>query len=172
MSPTRKVLVGWCLLAAGASPAALIGYLQPPGPYAEQESMMRFEIRPAAGGTPGPGVSPDAKLTVKVVGDLEAQIVETESGRRVGAVLRHSLRRPGMRIHTWAFSPEGQLLATASSEEEGEDTVGEVRVWEVATGKLLAVATDAQYDLGRVHTVAFSENGKTVVIHCEEISGK
>jgi hypothetical protein len=77
-----------------------------------------------------------------------------------------------MRIHTWAFGLGGRLLATASSAGDGEDTVGEVRVWEAATGKLLAVATDAEFDLGRVHTVAFSPDGKVVVIHCEEISGK
>jgi hypothetical protein len=77
-----------------------------------------------------------------------------------------------MRIHAWAFSPDGRRLATASSEGNGEDTVGEVRVWDVATGTLLAVATDARYELGRVHTVAFSEDGRAVLIHCEDISGK
>jgi hypothetical protein len=106
------------------------------------------------------------------VGDLQAQIVEAGSGRPVAPPLRHSLRRPGMRIDTWAFSPDGRRLATASSQGRGADTVGEVRVWEVATGKLLAAATDARYDLGRVHAVAFAADGEAVLIRCEAMSGK
>jgi hypothetical protein len=63
-------------------------------------------------------------------------------------------------------------VATASSEGEDEDTVGEVRVWQVARGRLVAVATDARFDLGRVHAIAFSEDNRVVLIHCEELSGK
>jgi hypothetical protein len=77
-----------------------------------------------------------------------------------------------MRIHIWAFSADGRLLVTASSEGEDEDTVGEVRVWEVATGKLLAVATDARFDLGRVQAVAFAPGGRAVIVYCDEMSGK
>jgi hypothetical protein len=91
MNLTRKAVVGWCLLAcaAGAFPVALIGSLQPPVPPGEQQPLVPFEIRHAAGGAPGPLVSPDGRLTVKVVGDLEAQVVEAGSGRRVGPVLWH-----------------------------------------------------------------------------------
>jgi hypothetical protein len=139
---------------------------------ARQEPPVRFEIRHTPGGSPGPLSSPGGRLTVKIVGDLRAQIVEAASGTPVGPVLWHSRRRDRMRIHTWAFSPDGRRLATASSAGEGEDTVGEVRVWDVATGRLLAAATDARYELGRVHTVAFSGDGKAVVVHCEDVSGK
>jgi hypothetical protein len=77
MNLTRKAVVGWCLLAcaAGAFPADPIGSLQPPVSPGEQQPLVPFEIRHAAGGAPGPLVSPDGKLTVKVVGDLEAQAV-------------------------------------------------------------------------------------------------
>jgi WD40 repeat protein len=142
----------------------------PPG-SAKQPPPVCFEIRHAPGEKPGLLNSPDGKLTVRIVGDLQAQIVEASSGNRVGPVLRHSQRRDGMRIHTWAFSPDGNRLATASSEGDGEDTVGEVRVWDMATGKLLAVATDARYELGRVYTLTFSGDGRVVLIHCEDISG-
>jgi hypothetical protein len=50
--------------------------------------------------------------------------------------------------------------------------VGEVRVWEVARGRPVAVATDARFELGRVHAIAFSEDSRLVLIHCEELSGK
>jgi hypothetical protein len=166
--------VAFCLLAwaAGATPVVPPGAPRPPAGSAEQRPPVRFEIRHAPGGEPGPLTSPDGKLTVTIVGDLQAQIVEAGSGRAVGPVLGHSRRRDGMRIHTWAFSPDGNRVVTASSEGDGEDTVGEVRVWDVTTGKLLAVATDARYELGRVCTVAFSGDGRTVLIHCDDISGK
>ena len=106
-----------------------------------------------------------------MVDDLTARIIDTASGNPVGAELRHSPRRDGMRITTWAFSDDGRLLATASSEGEGVDTVGEVRVWDVATGRRLASATDARYALGRVHTLAFADN-RTLLVGCDDISGK
>ncbi len=40
------------------------------------------------------------------------------------------------------------------------------------TWQPLAEATSTQYDLGRVCTVAFSPDGSTMLIRCEEISGK
>jgi WD40 repeat protein len=133
---------------------------------------VRFEFSHAPDGKPGPALSPDGKRTVKLVDDLRAQVVDVGSGAAAGPVLCHSRRRPGMRLHAWAFSPDGRLLATASSQGEGEDTVGEVRVWEVGGGRLLAVATDARYPLGRVRTIAFAPDGKTVLVHCDDVSGK
>jgi hypothetical protein len=166
------VTLGLLACATGAAPAGPLATQTAPALGAGPNAPVRFEISHAAGGRPGPPTSPDGKWTVKVVGDLQALVVEAGSGRPAGPVLRHSQRRDGMRLHAWAFSPDGRLLATASSEGEGEDTVGEVRVWEVVTGRLVAVATDAGYELGRIATVAFSEDGKAVLIHCEDISGK
>src|SRR5262249_25844912 len=108
---------------------------------------------------------------VKVVDDLTARVVEAASGKPVGPELRHSPRRDGMRINTWAFSADGGLLATASSEGDGVDTVGEVRVWDVATGKPVATATDARYALGGAHPLAFADN-RPLLAGCDDISGK
>ena len=158
-------LVALCLAAwpAVADP--------PPLPSPAGQDLFRFEIQHTRTGKAGPATTPDGRLTVKVVDDLTARVVEAASGRPVGPDLRHSPRRTGMRLNTWAFSDDGRLLATASSEGEGVDTVGEVRVWDVATGKLLAVATDARYALGRVHTVAFADS-RTLLVGCDDISGK
>lgn len=175
MNRARNRLVALGLLAWAASAAAVAVRDPQPKPALRAHppgSAVRFEINHTGNGKAGPLTSPDGKLTVKVVGALEAVIVETGSNRPAGPVLRHSQRRDSMRLHTWAFSPNGRLLATASSEGKGEDTVGEVRVWEVATGKLLKVATDGKYDLGRVRTLAFSADSSAVLIHCQEISGK
>jgi len=176
MNRIRLAPVACCLVAWAICPAQAIlcgpSESRAPASATDREPLVRFEINHSCTGMPGPRISPDGKLTVLVSRDLEASIVAVPSGMPVGAPLRHSPRREGMRIHTWAFSADGRLLATASSEGDDEDTVGEVRVWEVPTGKLLAVATDAYYDLGRVHTVAFAADNRTVKVHCEEISGK
>ena len=158
-------LVVVCLVAwtAAADP--------PPPTTTAAPNLFRFEIQHTRTGKAGPTTTPDGRLTVKVVDDLTARLVEAATGKPVGPELRHSPRRDGIRINTWAFSDDGRLLATASSEGEGVDTVGEVRVWDVATGKLLAVATDARYALGRVHTVAFADS-RTLLVGCDDISGK
>jgi hypothetical protein len=169
MNQPEIVLVSLSLLA-GLAETARVMPARTDVPAARDGRQIHFEVRHGRDGQPGPLASPDGRLTMRVVADLHAQIIEAGSGKPVGPVLAHSQRRAGMKIHTWTFSGDGGLLATASSQGEGEDTVGEVRVWEVATGKLLAVATDARYPLGRVHTVAFTDD-QTVRIHCDEMSG-
>jgi WD40 repeat protein len=152
-------LVAWTVAAA------------PPPVGTSGQDLFRFEIQHTRTGKAGPITTPDGRLTVKVVDDLTARLVEAASGKPVGPELRHSPRRDGMRINTWAFSADGGLLATASSEGEGVDTVGEVRVWDVATGRPVATATDARYALGRVHSLAFADN-RTLLVGCDDISGK
>lgn len=140
----------------------------------EQKTPVRFEIHRMRGGVNGPRCSRDGKLTVRVVRHFKAQIVDAQTGKPVGPVLEHipGGRLPTMHISGWAFSPDGKLLATAAgnrhSRERERDTTGSVRVWEVATGKLLA---SNKRDIGRVHSVSFKDD-KTVVIFCDDISGK
>jgi hypothetical protein len=174
MNATRLALISFPLLAwtTDLQPAVSIRDSNSLARCLGHAPPVRFQIRHARNGIPGPRISPDGKVTVQLLGPLQAQLVEVGSGNPVGPVLRHSQRREAMQIHDWAFSPDGRLVATASSEGEDEDTVGEVRVWEVATGKLMTVATDARLDLGRVHAIAFSEDSRIVLIHCAEMSGK
>jgi acetyl esterase/lipase len=135
------------------------------------ESEIRFKVR-QRGITPGPIKTPDGKITVRAEG-LTAQLYDAITDKPMGPPLEHRQRRSGMQIVTWAFSSDGKLLATASGERRHrDDTVGEVRVWEVPSGKLVIEINDAKADLGYVHAVAFSEDGKTVLVDCEEISGK
>ena len=56
-----------------------------------------------------------------------------------------------------AFSPDGKLLA------EGSDIEGIVRVWEVATGRLLHKLASVEEDLHRPSSIEFSPDGKTVI---------
>src|SRR5262249_35417815 len=120
----------------------------------------------------GPTKSPDGKLTVKAA-DGRAQMVKVATGKPVGPALGHAdIRRTEKLSITWAFSPDGKLLATAFSGDTvgGGDTMGDVRVWEVATGKLVAVPK--RHDIGYVRSLAFKPDNKTLVIDCDVVSGK
>jgi hypothetical protein len=151
-------------------PFALLVALAPA--RAAGEAPPGFEITHTRAGRAGPRTSPDGRLAVRLEGDLAARVVDARSGRPASPALRHGRRRPGMRIHAWAFSGDGRLLATASSHSALGDSVGEVRVWEVATGKLVAVATDADHDLGWVRSLRFTDDSRKVLVGCDPISGK
>jgi WD40 repeat protein len=141
------------------------------------------EERPGAGGltfklrqerlTPGLQKTPDGQLTVRYVG-LKAQIIDTASGKEVGPPLEHRALRKDSRITAFAFSPDGKLVAVGTGDPRGKamgDSAGEVRVWEVATGKLVASINPARGDIGYVHAIAFSGDGKTILVDCLELSG-
>ena len=132
---------------------------------------VEFEVvRTESGPGGGKGTSPDGKRAVKLLGPLEAQVVDVTTGRGVGPVLKHTGTREGMGINTWAFSPDGKLLAVGFGEKaDPNDTAGGVCVWEVATGKCLGSPGE---DLGWVHGVSFSADGKRVSVRCRDISGK
>ncbi len=65
--------------------------------------------------------------------------------------LRYTLPHPN-EIHTVAYSPDGLKLATG-------DENGTGRLWESATGRLLATLQEHKT---RIHAVAFSPDGKTL----------
>jgi WD40 repeat protein len=124
--------------------------------------------------TPGPRTSPDGKLTLMIDG-LSAQLIEVATGKVVGGPLVHRSLRKDSGITTWAFSPDGRKVAIGTGDPRGKalgDSAGEVRVWEVATGKLLHSIHPAQGDIGYVRAIAFSPDGKHVLVDCLELSGK
>jgi hypothetical protein len=49
----------------------------------QQAPPVRFEIIHSCDGLPGPQVSPDGRMTVAVEGNLQASIIEVQSGERV-----------------------------------------------------------------------------------------
>ena len=116
--------------------------------------------------------SPDGKLTVQGKGTGVAQIVDAKTGKPAGPRLRHE---EDFKVICWAFSRDGKLVATGAG-RESEDRKdyynnGEIRVWEIATGKLVAERRD---NIGMVRDLAFTADGKVVRFRADrsEESGK
>jgi WD40 repeat protein len=138
-----------------------------------QDAGLKFKLK-VKNLTPGLRTSPDGKLTVQFTG-LKAHVVEAATGKAVSVPLELRKLRGDSRITAFAFSPDGKLVAVGSGDPAGRskgDTAGEIRVWEIATGKLVASIDPARGDIGYVHCIAFSEDGKTVLVDCLELSGK
>jgi hypothetical protein len=123
---------------------------------------------------PGRKTSPNGKLGVRVKG-LTAQVYDIATGKTVGPPLKHNQRRKDTRITAWAFCPDGKTLATGTGDPAGkaqQDSAGDVQVWDIATGKSLVAVSDMNADVGYVNALAWSKDGMTVLVDCDEISGK
>jgi len=135
----------------------------PPSGISIEEGRFNSDDRPPS--------AAHAKLTLRV-DYSKGQLIETVTGKPVGSPLYHAEERL-IRCH--AFSPDGKLVATGTGkipsewtrgEESGDE--GEVRVWDTATGKLLASKSCRYY----VTDVAFLPNGKTVRVRTDPINGR
>jgi WD40 repeat protein len=142
-------------------------------PNAGQNTKLEFQytIKGYHGGSSGPCTSPNGKLRVRVEG-LTLRLYDRRTGKQVG-VFRHAdcPRKGQMVISHWAFSPDGQLIALGVGDEKykgTDDTAGDVEVWQVDTGKLVA---SSDKDIGRVTELAFVDN-HTLRVYSYDISGK
>jgi hypothetical protein len=110
---------------------------------------------------------PGGKLVLEIRG-ASAWLRDAKTGEAVTPLLKHRLtdRAGGWKITCWAFSPDGKLLVTGTGYAAGQggerESMGEVRVWEVPAGKLLAKASS-----GYVHGVAFLPDSQTLAVAAE-----
>jgi WD40 repeat protein len=109
--------------------------------------------------------SPDSKLIASVADDMICRLWNAETGTLVRELKGHEAKTPHhypSMLFTCAFSPDGELLATA-------DKVGHIVIWKVADGsiaKTLEAPTMYTWDpkarrhsIGGVRALAFSPDG-------------
>lgn len=166
----RVALVG-CLLVRSSQPCLAQAEREP-----EKSSTLTFQI---GTGTKVPDAllkSPDGKLTIEAKTFDKVQLIEAVGNKPLGKPFPHSpLSRMHNREQRWAFSPDGKLIAISLSGEipTGGDSAAHIRVWDIATGKLMAEATPFRHNqLGYVRAMAFSDDSKKILIRCDSISGK
>jgi hypothetical protein len=117
--------------------------------------------------------SPDGKTSLEMH-DATARLVDVATGNAFGSVLlaaKEEFSQPPFTC--WSFSPKGNLLATGAGFRDWRGdgngaSLGSVQIWDLTTGRLLT-----ERKTGRVNSVAFGEDGKTVVFEAEgrEING-
>jgi serine/threonine protein kinase/WD40 repeat protein len=121
-----------------------------PVPLAVASEIPRWE----AGIVSSAAYSTDGKLLALGCGDGSVMICET-STRKPCAVLNGQAGR----VWSVAFSPDGQSLAAASGKWIPSARTGQVKLWDVANGTLLADLADT----GSLQlAVAFSPDAKTI----------
>jgi hypothetical protein len=118
---------------------------------------------------------PGGKLKLVVRG-ASAWLCDAKTGETASPVMKHEQtdRPGGWKITCWAFSADGKLLVTGvgyhrePGRGERRESLGEIRVWDIATGKLLA-----KRSAGYVHAVAFLKDSKTLIFSAEvhEVDG-
>ena len=102
--------------------------------------------------------SPDGRLQVQPEGSYSRRTLtlrDSRTGRELPAVEGHPDQ-----LNDWAFHPDGALLATAggyTAHPWPVNAAGDVRLWDVETGRLLA---RFHGHWGAVSRVAFSPDGR------------
>jgi WD40 repeat protein len=104
--------------------------------------------------------SPDGRLLAAGMGDRTVRLWDTSTLSEIAVWKGHTRNVVGL-----AFSPDGRLLATGSADYSHLHKRGEVKLWDVKTGRELAHRSDP---IG-VWSVAFSPDGRTIALGSDRI---
>jgi WD40 repeat protein/beta-lactamase regulating signal transducer with metallopeptidase domain len=104
----------------------------------------------------GVAVSPDGTRLAVGSGDKLIRIYDMASRKLVQTLTGHEFR-----VWTMAWSPDGQSLASAAGSWDKPDEVGEVKVWDVKSGKERRALGDIA---ASTQTVAWSADGKLLAV--------
>jgi hypothetical protein len=153
--------------------AILVGGSTLTADVAPEMPTIKFKVVSKGTHKPGPEKSPDGKLRVEVDG-VKLQLIDVGTGKPKGEALTHPERpRKGMAIGTWAFSPDGKLLAVGLGDYKNarpDDSAGGYAIWDVASGELVKPQGRGK-DIGWVISMRFREKNTLEVNHLD-ISGK
>jgi hypothetical protein len=155
----------------GSIVPVLIGFACMTPPPAGDKAGPPVRIRFEQGGFEGRGLTecPGGRVELKV-GEKSASLYDKTTGKRIGAPLEF----PGVFVPTdppviacWAFSPDGRLVAIGSRFIEGnkdKTNVGYIRVWDTATGALVA---ENPGRTGSIRRLAFTKDGRRVLLEAD-----
>jgi WD40 repeat protein len=110
--------------------------------------------RSGLGGPAYATFSPSGK-TIAVAAGTSVQLVEAGTGK-----LQREFKGHTRRLHSIAFAPDGKTLATGDGEFKVDHVLGEVRLWDVESGKLFATL---DWNGSDVTSLAFTPDGKRVI---------
>jgi eukaryotic-like serine/threonine-protein kinase len=105
----------------------------------------------------GGALSPDGRTLALACEDGAIRIVDLATDR-----VQRALKESEWPVSGVAFTPDGKALAASTSEQHGRVIGGEVRLWDLATGKV-ALALKPKDRVAWMGPVAISPDGKTLV---------